>query len=194
MPLGTRHATGVIWAVREGRGDNLKSVASVRDWLPLRQQLRDFIDWVARWTLSPAAWCCAWRSARTKTWGNPAEVWGRGDRQIARTHNAGSRTRHGGSRRAEAPIPKSALAERAKCSTGVIDGLVEDGALASVALPPDRAASALDPDFSVARLNADQHPAAADLVQRVAERGFSSTLLEGVTGSGKTEVYSRGDR
>ncbi len=53
VPLGTRHSTGVVWAVREGGGDNLKSVAAIRDWPPLKQPLRDFIDWVARWTLSP---------------------------------------------------------------------------------------------------------------------------------------------
>ena len=53
MPLGTRIATGVVWATRAGGGDNLKSIVEVRDWPPLRKPLRDFIDWVARWTLSP---------------------------------------------------------------------------------------------------------------------------------------------
>ena len=90
---------------------------------------------------------------------------------------------------AEAPVAKAALAERARCSTGVIDGLVEDGALAAVALPPERIAADLDPDFRPTVLNDDQKPAAADLVARVAARAFSATLLEGVTGSGKTEVY-----
>ncbi len=37
VPLGARHATGVVWALREGSGDNLKSVAAIRDWPPLRQ-------------------------------------------------------------------------------------------------------------------------------------------------------------
>src|SRR5271154_2909352 len=52
-PLGTRMATGVVWATRAGGGDNLKSIIEIRDWPPLRQPLRDFIDWVARWTLAP---------------------------------------------------------------------------------------------------------------------------------------------
>ena len=39
--------------MREAGGDNLKSIAAVRDWPPLRQPLRDFVDWVARWTLAP---------------------------------------------------------------------------------------------------------------------------------------------
>ena len=75
------------------------------------------------------------------------------------------------------------------CSTSVIDGLVADGALAAVALAPERGAAPLDPDFRPTRLNADQRAAADDLTRLVADRAFSATLLEGVTGSGKTEVY-----
>ena len=57
------------------------------------------------------------------------------------------------------------------------------------ALAPEPLAEALDPDFNPPRLNADQRPAADDLMRCVADRAFSATLLEGVTGSGKTEVY-----
>src|ERR1700734_4438466 len=53
MPLGARVATGVVWGARAAGGDNLKAIAKVLDWPPLRAPLRDFIDWAARWTLSP---------------------------------------------------------------------------------------------------------------------------------------------
>src|ERR1700733_9348614 len=53
MPLGARVATGVVWAARAAGGDNLKAIAEVLDWPPLRAPLRDFIDWTARWTLAP---------------------------------------------------------------------------------------------------------------------------------------------
>ena len=53
-------------------------------------------------------------------------------------------------------LPKSALAALAGCSTGVIDGLVADGALVSVALPPEPVAPPLDPDFRPTRLDPDQ--------------------------------------
>src|ERR1700722_54348 len=53
MPLGARVATGVVWAARAAGGDNLKPIAEVLDWPPLRAPLRDFIDWTARWTLAP---------------------------------------------------------------------------------------------------------------------------------------------
>src|SRR5262249_22691280 len=90
---------------------------------------------------------------------------------------------------ASAPTPKAALAARAGCSTSVIDGLGADGALLPVALAPGAPAAALDPDFRTVRLNPDQRAAADDLAQLAASRAFSATLLEGVTGSGKTEVY-----
>ena len=89
----------------------------------------------------------------------------------------------------DAPIAKAALAAEARCSTGVVDGLIEDGALKPVALKPMRIAADLDPDFGPTVLNDDQKPAAADLMACVAAQKFSATLLEGVTGSGKTEVY-----
>ena len=33
-PLGTRASTGVVWAVRDGDGSNLKSITAKRDWPP----------------------------------------------------------------------------------------------------------------------------------------------------------------
>ena len=86
-------------------------------------------------------------------------------------------------------LAKSALAEAAECGTAVIDGLVDDGVLEVIALPPEPAALPADPDFAPARLEPDQAQAARALVEAVEKRTFSAILLEGVTGSGKTEVY-----
>ena len=53
-PLGAREVTGVVWEVRPATGGaNLKTILRKRDLPPLKAPLRDFIDWVARWTLSP---------------------------------------------------------------------------------------------------------------------------------------------
>ena len=55
IPLGTREAYGVVWAVRDSaaRRGNLKTVMARLDRPPLSQKLRDFIDWLARYTLTP---------------------------------------------------------------------------------------------------------------------------------------------
>ena len=190
IPLGARHATGVVWALREGTADNLKSVAAIRDWQPLKAPLRDFIDWVARWTLSPRGMVLRMAIRAHEVIEAPAPKFGlvatgKPPARIteARGHVLAALAASG------APIAKAALAERAGCSTSVVDGLIDDGALIFVALPPERIAADLAPDFRPAVLNEDQKPAADDLVGRVASRAFSATLLEGVTGSGKTEVY-----
>ncbi|MGA7198399.1 DEAD/DEAH box helicase family protein, partial [Roseiarcus sp.] len=190
VPLGTRRATGVVWAVRAGGGDNLKSIAGLRDWPPLRQPLRDFIDWVARWTLSPRGMVLRMAIRVGEVIEPPPPKFGvvLAAKAPARMTDARARVL-AALAGAEGPVPKSALSRSAQCSTGVIDGLIEDGALISVALAPERIAAALDPEFRPPPLNADQRQAADDLIARVAERAFSATLLEGVTGSGKTEVY-----
>src|SRR5271165_69970 len=190
VPLGTRRATGVVWAVKPGGGDNLKSVAGLRDWPPLRRPLRDFIDWVARWTLSPRGMVLRMAIRVGEVIEPPAPKLG-----VAATGKPPRRMTDARSRVLsalavnEAPVPKMELSLRAKCSTSVIDGLIEDGALKTVALEPAPIAAALDAEFRPPKLNPDQRRAAEDLAARVAERAFSATLLEGVTGSGKTEVY-----
>ncbi len=84
---------------------------------------------------------------------------------------------------------KSALAEAATCSASVIDTLVDEGTLEAVALPPEPVALPCDPDFAPPVLEAAQAQAASALAGAVEAKSFSVTLLEGVTGSGKTEVY-----
>ncbi len=193
VPLGTRHATGVVWAVRAAGGDNLKSVDALRDRAPLKQNLRDFVDWVARWTLAPRGMVLRMAIRAHEVLGPPAAKFGvvATGKPPARMTEARAAALAALADGAEAqdPLPKAALAERAGCSVGVIDGLVADGALALIELPPERIAADLDPDFRKPVLNVDQQPAAADLAARVRARAFSATLLEGVTGSGKTEVY-----
>jgi primosomal protein N' (replication factor Y) (superfamily II helicase) len=190
MPLGARVATGVVWGARAAGGDNLKSIAAVLDWPPLRPALRDFIDWAARWTLAPRGMLLRMAIRAGEVAEPPAPKFGLVATGKAPTRMTEARTRVlTALSETNAPPPKAALAARAACSTGVIDGLVADGALEAVALAPETGVATLDPDFHPTQLNADQRVAADDLTRLVAERAFSTTLLEGVTGSGKTEVY-----
>src|SRR5688572_22951535 len=57
VPLGARTATGVVWAddvtVRPGLHNRLKEVEDKLDILPLRSELRKFVDWVSGYTLAP---------------------------------------------------------------------------------------------------------------------------------------------
>mgnify|MGYP007089524572 CR=1 FL=1 len=53
VPLGSREVTGVVWETRKAPGGNLKSIKAKRDLPPLADPLRQFVDWVARWTMAP---------------------------------------------------------------------------------------------------------------------------------------------
>ncbi len=189
VPLGQRHATGVVWAVREAAGDNLKPVARLRDWPPLRQPLLDLIDWVARWTLAPRGMVLRMATRAPEAAGPPAPRLGVRKTDKAPARLTPARLRALTALGAAAGMAKAALAEAAECGTGVIDGLIDDGALEVITLAQEPIAPVPDPDFAPTDLEADQQRAAQALIEAVEARAFSASLLEGVTGSGKTEVY-----
>src|SRR5271156_2415786 len=99
MPLGTRIATGVVWATRAGGGDNLKSIGEVRDWPALRMGVR-----------APEATAA------------PPPKWG--FRKTGKTPDrpTAARSRVLAALGAASPIAKSALAVAAACGPRVIDG------------------------------------------------------------------------
>ncbi len=84
---------------------------------------------------------------------------------------------------------KSEAAHEAGVSAGVIDGLIDEGALETLVMPPEPVARQPDPDFAVPEFTDAQRKAADALRASIDMGGFSVTLVDGVTGSGKTEVY-----
>src|SRR5205823_4119977 len=84
---------------------------------------------------------------------------------------------------------KREIVEEAGVSPGVIDGLVDEGTLETAALAPEPVARPPDPDFAAPDLSAAQAEAADALRAAMAAGGYSVTLIDGVTGSGKTAVY-----
>jgi primosomal protein N' (replication factor Y) len=71
----------------------------------------------------------------------------------------------------------------------VIDGLIDEGSLETLVLPPEPVAQVPDPDHVSPELTQAQSAAARALKLAVQSGEFSATLIDGVTGSGKTEVY-----
>ncbi|WP_245276324.1 primosomal protein N' [Methylocapsa aurea] len=190
-PLGARMTVGVVWEVRPSPPgpSNLKSIEARLDLTPIDARLRKFIDWVARWTMSPRGMVLR-MAARAPGLAGPepmrigVRLKGPPPRRMTAARARVLAAAEGG-----LVFLKSALAEAAACSSGVIDALIDDGALETIALPPDPVALACDPNFARPRLEAGQAKAATQLIDRVGANEFSVTLLEGVTGSGKTEVY-----
>ncbi|MGH6820782.1 MAG: replication restart helicase PriA, partial [Methylocella sp.] len=81
------------------------------------------------------------------------------------------------------------LAEAASAGVSVVKALARDGALEEVVLPALKPFAAPDLNAGPHKLSRDQEKAAQALRAVVASRGHKAVLLDGVTGSGKTEVY-----
>jgi primosomal protein N' (replication factor Y) len=187
VPLGPRIVVGAVWGVRAGDTARLKSIRAKLDLPPLPDALRAFVDWVARWTLSPRGMVlrmclrvplssepAAPKFGVRATGHRPAKVTPARERVLAC---------------AQGIVPKSTLAAEAGCTVAVVNALVADGALEIVPLPVAPVVARADPDHAVPSLSPQQADVAAALVADVEARRFAVSLIEGVTGSGKTEVY-----
>ncbi|MGQ4273701.1 primosomal protein N' [Terrihabitans sp. B22-R8] len=191
VPLGPRAVGGVVW----GPGDpdvpqkRLKAVRGVLDLPPLGAELMHFVDWVARYTLAPRGMVLriAVRGARDVGEEKVRRVIMATGQPPSRATDA--RTRVMAVASDGRPRAKADLAREAGVSPGVIDGLVADGALRVAELEPEPVGAGLDPDHAPPGLSAGQSELATELRRAVHEREASTHLLEGVTGSGKTETY-----
>ena len=190
VPLGTREVTGVVWQAHSGPGGgNLKQVSAKRDLPALPDNLRKFIDWIARWTLAPRGMVLRMAMTAPDSAGPEPVRLGVRLTGLVPDRMTAARARVLAAGVSGLGFTKSALAEAAACGLGVINGMVDEGALDVIALTPESLASCPDPDFSAPQLEPSQAAAAGILRAAAGARTFSVTLLEGVTGSGKTEVY-----
>ena len=193
VPLGARDATAVVWAENprpNPRLDNrLRDVEEKLDLPPLRPELRSFVDWVANYTVSSRGMVLRMCLRMGEHLGPERErvgvrLLGPPPQRLTRARERVLALLADGMVRG-----KSDAAREAGVSGGVIDGLIDEGTLETVVLPPEPVAEKPDPDFTATDFSGDQQAAAAELKATVAKGGYSVTLLDGVTGSGKTEVY-----
>ena len=196
VPLGPRDVTAVVWAENptpNPRLDNrLKDVARKLDVPPLKPELRSFVDWMAGYTLTPRG--TVLRMTLRMGEGLGAE------RVRIGVRLAGPAPQRMTPARARVIAllsdgfahPKGEAAEQAGVSPGVIDGLVDEGTLETVVLAAEPVARPPDPDFWPPDLYESQVAGAQLLRDSIAKGGYSVSLIDGVTGSGKTEVYFEG--
>jgi primosomal protein N' (replication factor Y) len=190
-PIGNRETLAVVWGKAEGTvGDNRLKVAEPLEGEPrLPPGLCDFIDWVADYTLNPPGAILAMalrsrgafepealRTAYIKGETVPAKLSKPRLRVLAVAEDGLARSVTG-------------LAEDANVSPAVVRGLIAAGALMPTGLPEFSPFKEPDPEFAQPALNADQAHAASLLREAVRRQAYSAHLLDGVTGSGKTEVY-----
>ncbi|MDP1627352.1 primosomal protein N' [Parvibaculum sp.] len=191
VPLGPQELLGVVWG--EGTGEvghnRLKAIVEVLDAPPMPEVSRRFVDWVAGYTLSPAG------SVLRLTIRAPGAL----EPQRMRTAYRLCDTRPGRMTPARLRVVETAsdgfartvreLAEEAGVSDGVVRGLVDAGTLQPVDIPTEAPFPAPNPDADGVDLSPQQAEAAALLAGHVEAERFAAVLLDGITGSGKTEVY-----
>ncbi|BCH21756.1 primosomal protein N' [Mesorhizobium sp. L-8-3] len=191
VPLGPREVAGIVW---DGPGEavdprKLRPIAQVFDCPPIDEASRRFVDWIAAYTLA-APGMVARMFLRAPEAFDP-EPWTEGLRPTGSRPERLTAARERVMEIAGEGVAwtRSGLAHAAGVSLGVVDGLREQGVFETTWIPPRPVVAPPDPSFSRPDLTADQQAAGDALREAVDKGGFGVTLLDGVTGSGKTEVY-----
>ncbi|HML29136.1 MAG TPA: primosomal protein N' [Hyphomicrobium sp.] len=195
VPFGPQSRIGIVWDGPRGEGKpvdpkKLKALTSCIDAPPLPEISMRFAEWVARYTLAPLGMVVRMMMSADAAFEPPKHRFG-----VAIVEGATPPAKMTPARARVLEIAadglvraKSDLAQLAACSTGVVDGLAAAGMLVEVAIP-ERVFPRPQPAHVTATFTADQARAVESLKSAVDAQNFSVTLLDGVTGSGKTEVY-----
>jgi len=192
-PLGPRQIVGIVWEAErlpatEVPDAKLRPLIAVLPVPPLRAELRRLIEWTADYYCASLASVARMVLASGGALRGPATT-------IEYRLSGGTPERMTPQRAAaiEALEGEQAtireLAGIAGVSEGVLRGLVNQGTLEPVEVDCDRPYPRATADFAQPELTADQQEAAERLVTSVRQGGFAPFLLDGVTGSGKTETY-----
>src|SRR5271168_4260109 len=191
--LVPREVVAVVWAENANPDprlhNRLKDVGEKIDVPALKPELRALVDWVANYTLSTRGMVLRMSlrmgddlgpervRAGVRLSGPPPQRMTPARRRLIELLSDG--LLHG----------KSEAAREAGVSAGVIDGLVDEGTLAVETMPPPLPPPAPDPSFAQPEFSRQQRTAVDAMRALAANGSFHTALLDGVTGSGKTEVY-----
>ena len=193
VPLGPRKVLGVVWGAGKGDYDRskIRPVNRVLDVAPMREEMRAFLEKVASYTLTPmpATLRLATRAPGLSDPPSMKKIYRLGEGSPDRDTDARRRVlevlrEYGG-----LGFTLKELSEMAGVSSSVVKGLVKQGVVREEDTPRDVPFPRLDPEYGGKDLTGDQQEAADQLRQGQRSGRYGTTLLRGVTGSGKTEVY-----
>ncbi|GMN04052.1 primosomal protein N' [Erythrobacter sp. MTPC3] len=193
-PLGPRTVTGIVWESERLPGsevpaEKLRPIREVVAVPPLSAPLRRLIEWTADYYCAALASVARMVLSSGGALGGPATMT---EYRLSGAEPSGRLTAqrkqalemlggHQGTIRE--------LSGASEVSEGVLRGMVGAGLIEPVTVAIDRPYPPADPDFDQPVLSDDQLRVARTLVKAVEARKFAPVLLDGVTGSGKTETY-----
>ncbi|HAW33227.1 MAG TPA: primosomal protein N', partial [Alphaproteobacteria bacterium] len=190
VPFGNRTMTGVVWDSGAPSGvdeSKIKNISGACDLPPMTESNRRLIDWVADYTLSAPGAVLKMAMSVDDVFTGAGETEGYVKSAFPPEIKMTAARRKVLDVLTQTPQTAAEIARLAGVSASVVAGLAQQGALTPEKIRPvvfERPR----PDSNAVTLSAGQK-AAADALSGSVGAGFSATLLNGVTGSGKTEVY-----
>ena len=192
---GRREVVGVVWQLHDSDAPDgfdpakMKDVLERLDLRPLPESLMTFIDWLANYTLSPPGMVLKLALTAPGVFDPPKMKTAYTLSDQVPNRPTAARERVMGVLADKLPRTTVEIADEASVSPSVIKGMAEAGNLIPVPRAADAPFTDPDPDFGGVTLSASQDAAAKVLKDKVEAQTYSVTLLDGVTGSGKTETY-----
>jgi len=202
VSLKKRKVKGVIWdgdssVTLDPSDERLREIDLVHDCPPINKALRRFTEWVANYYLAPLGLVLKMVLNSPKSFDPAPPTLRRFQVKKDLSVKLTSPRRRvleyleSNSDKSEDDVlypSRSGFAKAIGVSKSVIDGLISCGILEEILLSQGSSQQTPMKHDGIS-LNRDQEAAAKILCDGLLERNFGVFLLEGVTGSGKTEVY-----
>ncbi len=193
VPLGMRKVLGCVWDIGRGGFDlsKARSISMILDVPPMQEEMKLFLEKAAKYTITPLPLILR-LATRAPGLMNPVSM-----KKVYRCGKSNDMKITASRQKVLSVFDEfqglcftlKELADLAGVSSSVIKGMLPFGAVLEQEAPRDLPFMPLDPDKLGKTLNSDQQEASQILKAKIQDKGYATTLLKGVTGSGKTEVY-----
>jgi primosomal protein N' (replication factor Y) (superfamily II helicase) len=189
VPLGPRQLPGVVWD-NDVFGDDpvdakkLRAVLEVVECPPIGPGLRRLVNWVADYYLTSHAAVLRMVLASSAAFTASGTI-----TEYRRTGFEPARLTPQRAAALDALNDAQGVVRELAAEAGVIRGLIKAGAFEPVTISVDTPFPEPQADFAAPVLNDAQRRAADAMTAAVRVGGFDTFVLDGVTGSGKTETY-----
>lgn len=194
VPFGREDHVGVVW--KKGKSSNLdeskiKPIMERINFPPLSAELRKFIEFVSGYNMAFAGQVLKMVLSVRQVFDDPKmtvlyELSGKTLAE-AKLKNSDARWRVMDFLKF-APFNRQDIAAGAGVGQSVIKAMIDAGVLRPVLIEDKKEFEKPNAAYKKVNLTDEQKEAAVQLVGEIGN-GFNVTLLDGVTGSGKTEVY-----